>query len=439
VVSRTRTAPRLESSPELQALEGIRVANVADRETPVDLDIEDGVIGAIRPASEIETRRRVLNVEGAAVVPGFVDAHVHLDKAYLLGRLEAAGLPYRTVREAMDATSALRRTFTRDDMVERAERCLDQLCANGVCAARVHVEVEPALGLLGVEVHLELRQAWAPLIDLQLVAFPQNGLAAAPGTLDLLDEAMRLGCDVVGGCPYADEDQGSHISRVFEVAERWGAPVDFHIDFSDDPAEHMVDAVVQQTVARGFGGKVTVGHLTSLGAMSHGEADLRADLLAGADIHVVSLPATDVFLGGRSGPVDRPGALTPIGRLAARGVNVSLGTNNTQNAFTPLGRPSPLSVAWLAGLAGHLGERADRRWLMDAVTTNPARILGRSDWGLHTGAPAELAILDTRDADTAVASASSVLGAVHAGRLRPTTRPQLVYTDGSGDIPSPFT
>lgn len=423
------------------AVAGLRRAAVQSCTGLVEIDFDGLAIGSIRsssgalpvaPASPGPTagssagpgQAAVVDVQGAVVVPAFVEPHVHLDKAYLLDRLEATGMPYRSVQEAMLATSALRPSFHRADLAARAERCLAELCDHGVCAARVHVELEPVLGLLGVEVHLELRERWAPFVDLQLVAFPQNGFDDQTMTLELLDEAMRMGCDVVGGCPYADGDQASHVTRVFELAQRWDAPADFHVDFSDDPAQHAVDIVIRETLERGMGGSVTVGHLTSLAAMPRSEAARRADGLAAAGIHVVALPATDLYLGGRDGPLERPGSLTTVALLAERGVTVSLGTNNTQNAFTPLGRPSPLAAAWLAGLACHLGDGAAQRRLLDSVTANPARLLGYDHWGLHPGGPAELAVLDTRDAGAPLASASSVLGTVHAGRYRPSARPR---------------
>jgi cytosine deaminase len=220
---------------------------------------------------------------------------------------------------------------------------------------------------------------------------------------------------------------------VFALAHRWGTAVDFHIDFTDDPAQHAVDRVIQHTLAEGLAGQVAVGHLTSLAAMTPDEVASRADGLAAAGIHVIALPATDLFLGGRAGAIERPGSLTPIALLAERGVNVCLGTNNIQNAFTPMGRPSPLTMAWLGGVACHLGEPASHQWLLDTVTSNAAAAIGYPRWDLTPGAPADMALLDTDDATAVVSSVPQVVGTVHAGRFRtaegPRHRPSLLGGD----------
>jgi cytosine/creatinine deaminase len=387
------------------------------------IDVDGGRVSAIG-ASEEPDRYPALVVDGAAVVPAFVDPHVHLDKAFLAGRLEASELPRGTLADALASTSLLRGGFTRQDIRSRAVRALVELVDNGVTAARVHVEVEPVLGLLGVEVHLELRDEWADVIELQLVAFPQGGILADVRMLELLDESMRVGCDVVGGCPYADDDQVAHIKRIFDIAERWGAPVDFHIDFSDDPLQHAVDVVVEQTAARGLAGRVTVGHLTSLAAVSVAEASSRVDALARGGVHVVVLPTTDIHLGGQSGELQRPGALAPVVLLTRRGVNVAIGSNNLRNAFGPLGRADPLGLAWLVGVASHLGTGAEQRLLLDMVTENAARVLGHRRWDLRAGSPADMTVLDTADPARAVVSGPRVLGALHRGRFRAFTSPR---------------
>lgn len=401
-----------------EPVDAVRNGRAAGSGAPVDLDVEGGrFVSGWRAHSE-----RVLDLDQAVALPGLVEPHVHLDKAFLSARLQAVGGGGWSLRDAIAATATLRASFTRADIVSRASLLLERLAAHGVCAARVHVEIEPTLGLLGVEAHLELRETWSRVMELQLVAFPQNGLGS--GTEELLEEAMRMGCDVVGGCPYVDADQAAHLDAVFALAERWRAPVDLHVDFTDDASSPGVDLVTERTRALGLAGRVAVGHVTALAAMDPDAAARRADDLADAGVHVVSLPQTDLFLGGRSGRQERPGALAPIRMLRDHGVNVCVGTNNIGNAFTPLGRPAPLTMAWLAAVAGHMSGPADTPALLDMVTKNPARMLGYSTWDLCPGSPADLVVLDTDSPDDLVASDPAVLGSMHAGLFRPLSGPR---------------
>lgn len=263
-------------SPETLRVAAVLNGRIAGRAQLTDIDIVGASIARVRSASSLGALEPSVDVDGAAIIPGIVDPHVHLDKAYLLERLASSA----TLASALQAAAALRTTFTRTDMLERASRALGELVSNGVTSARVHVEVEPVLGLLGVDVHLQLRHRWAELIDLQLVAFPQNGLSSAPGTLELLEEAMRMGCGVVGGCPYADEEPDRHVADVLSLANRWGRPADFHVDFSDNPGDRTVDTIIAGTRSYGMAGEVTVGHVTALAAMPGYEARRRADGLA---------------------------------------------------------------------------------------------------------------------------------------------------------------
>lgn len=404
-----------------QPIERVRSARVPGRGELVDLVLEAGQIQAVVPsapgagAAAVSADGPAFDAAGRAVLPAFVEPHVHLDKAYLLDRLEEAGLPMGSLQEAIASTARLKPTFTREDIRARAERALLALLRHGCTAARVHVEIEPTVGLAGVEAHLELAAAYADAVDLQLVAFPQDGIHRLPGTAELLEEALRLGCAVVGACPYTDLDPRAHIDHVFRLAERWGRPLDFHLDFSDDPREAWIDLVVERTRALGLQGRVAVGHLTSLAAMPPADAAPRIAAVAAAGIHVIALPATDLYLGGRGAAQSPPRGLTRVQELLAAGVNVALGNNNLQNAFTPFGSGNPLQIAWLAGLACHMGTRAEQARLLEMVTVNPARILGLEPWGLQPGARADLVVLPVDDPARAVREALPVAAVLRAG------------------------
>lgn len=373
------------------------------------------MIAAVRDAARVAADGpQVLDVGGRVVLPGLVDAHVHLDKAHILDRLpgDIDGLP-----AAIRATSAIKDTFTADDVIARSERVLGALVRRGVTTVRAHAEVEPGAGLVSVETHLALRERWADVVDLEIVAFAQEGILRDRRTGELMDEAMRLGCDVVGICPYADVDGHAAIEDGFARAARWSVPLDIHLDFSDDPRVHLADDVVHLAAGLGFQGRVALGHMTSLGAMAPADAQRRIDALAAAEIGVLALPATDLYLSGRG--VDRawPRGLTRVLELIDAGVPVALATNNHGNGFTPTTTPDPLRMAWLTMLMTHAPAG---RWpdLVDAVTGMARRALGRAPGGIAAGDAADLVVLDAEVPSDAVLAAPATIGVVRHGNWK---------------------
>jgi cytosine deaminase len=390
-------------------IDGVRNARMAGVDGLVDIVIHRSRIQAIVPAGACVDPAATLDVEGRAVLPGLVDAHVHLDKAYQLDVLAATGAPLGTVAQAIAATAEVHRRLSATDLAAAAERLLGRMVRHGTTAARVHVEVSAAGGLDHVRWQVGLADAWADRISLQLVAFPQHGLFNEPGLPELLEAALRAGCHVVGACPYADDDAGRHVAHVIELAARTDRMLDLHIDFSSDPAIHDVDAVVDGVRARRWGpARVNLGHLTSLAAMDQEDAATRVRALAAAGIGVVSLPATDMFLGG---------AITPLGMLVDAGVTVAVGTNNVANAFTPYGDGSLLHVAWLAGLIGRFPPGRGHGALVDMVTTSPACLLGLEGYGLYPGSYADLVVVDAERPADAVSAPAEVVATCHRGRL----------------------
>jgi cytosine/creatinine deaminase len=262
--------------------------------------------------------------------------------------------------------------------------------------------------LLGVETALQLQQEYAALADLQVVAFPQEGILKAPGTCELLEEAIGLGATVVGGCPYNErtwDDTQVHVDMVFELAQQHGLDIDFHADFADDASDPRFLAaayIARKTIETGYHGRVTLGHVTSLGALGLDEAAEVMDLMAEAGLHIVTLPATDLYLGGRKEvTLNRRRTLTPVQALRQAGVNVAFGSNNIRNAFTPFGSADPLQMGLLLAHAAQLGSPDDQAYVLDMCTRNAARAMGlENDYGIAVGRQADLLIVDaTRVSD----------------------------------------
>src|SRR5581483_4901147 len=214
----------------------LRHARVPDREELVDIVIEEGRITSVGVATEtaVAGARETIDLDGRVVTAGLVEAHVHLDKALLDDRVTATA---GTLEEAIRVTGEAKRSFTVDDIRERARRALDLAVRAGTTAMRTHVEVDPIVGLAGMEAVLPLRDEYRPALDLQICAFPQEGIVGAPGTEGLLRRALTMGADLIGGCPYTDADGAEHVRIVFGLAVAFGVDVDFHVDFADE-ADH---------------------------------------------------------------------------------------------------------------------------------------------------------------------------------------------------------
>jgi cytosine deaminase len=380
---------------------------------PVDVGLRAGRIASLGDLDGAPAIQ-VLPVAGRVVVPAFADAHVHLDKALLLARAPSIE---GTLEEAIRLTAAAKQGFTVDDIRARARAVLDRAVAHGTTAMRSHVEVDPIVGLKGVEALLPLRTEYADRIDLQLCAFAQEGILRAPGTEALLREALRAGMDLVGGCPYVDSDGPEHIERVFALAREFGTDVDFHVDFADDPSHLHVRHVIEATERTGWLGRVAVGHLTELAACDPAEQEALAARLREAGIAVITLPATDLYLMGRRDARNVRRGLTPVKRLVGAGVTVAAATNNVQNAFTPIGTADPLLLTLLLVVAAHMGTEREMGLALDMVTRAPARILGRDDHTIAPGARADLVVLEARTLAETVGALPARRWVIRRGRV----------------------
>src|SRR6266545_2275637 len=238
-----------------------------------------------------------LLLQGCRLSDGrLVDAHIHLDKALLSERAPSVE---GTVAEALRVTAETKRRFTVEDIRARARRVLDQAARAGTTAMRSHVEIDPIVGLKGLEALAEVKREYARAIDLQLCAFAQEGILRSPGTEALLEQALANGADLIGGCPYNDTDAHAQIDIVFRLAREFDVDVDFHIDFFDEP-EHMdVLYVAEHAVRFGWQGRVAVGHATELAGLSQEAFHRAAATLRDAGVGVIILPATDLYLMGR--------------------------------------------------------------------------------------------------------------------------------------------
>ncbi len=379
----------------------------------VDIGCRDGriaALGALGAAPAAVTRE----LGGRLVTPGLVDAHVHLDKALLSPRTPARE---GTLAEAIRVTAEVKRHFTVEDIRARARQVLDLAVRSGTTAMRSHVEVDPIVGLKGLEAVLPLKAEYAPALELQLCAFAQEGILQAPGTEALLAQALRAGAELVGGCPYNDTDARAHVDTVFRLAREFDVDADFHADFFDEPEHLHVRYICAETVRHGWQGRVAVGHLTELAALPPPEADAVIQDLKAAGVGVILLPATDLYLMGRGDTHNVRRGLAPAKRLLAAGVSVAAATNNIRNAFTPVGNADLAVMGFLLTVAAHLGTPEEQAQALAMVTTEPARILRLADHGIGEGRRADLVVWEAMALDEAMGGLAPRRLVVKGGRI----------------------
>jgi cytosine/creatinine deaminase len=402
----------------------IRDARVWDDRPPVDIGIVGPRIAAIEPSLETDAGHTI-DAGGRAVLPGFVEPHLHLDKALVYRRLPAQE---GTLQEALRLSAQLKAEQDREDVLERSRTVLDMAVRHGTTAIRAHPDVDPIQRLLGVETALTLREEYRELLDLEVVAFPQEGIIKAEGTVDLMEEALRMGATVVGGCPYNErdwEDTKRHVDTVFAIAERHDLPVDMHADFSDEAGDQRFAAagyIAERTIAKGWEGRVSLGHVTSLGSLSHETARPVIDKLRDARVTVVTLPATDLYLGGRGDERNQRRGVTPVHLLRDSGVNVTFSSNNVRNAFTPFGKADMLQIGNLLAHAAQYGTPHSQAEVLRMATYDAARSIGLRDYGLAEGRQADLVVLDSPRVGDVLADIPPRLWVVKRGRVTVETR-----------------
>lgn len=374
----------------------------------VDIALDGGKIVALG-AGLPHTARETWDLGGSVVLPGLVDAHVHLDKTFT-----AAPNRSGTLQEAITVWRQEKPRLTLESYLERALRAVRAALLNGTTAMRTHVDVDVEGTFTALEALLELRDRVKEVIDLQVVALGNPGVDAAETAA--LRTALELGADVVGGAPALTDDPAGCIDAVFDLAESFGKPVDLHIDETENPDMLALETLAEKTLLRGFGGRVTAGHCCSLDFAPDDHAARVMDKVAAAQLHIVTLPSCNLVLMGR-GRHPTPRGVTRVKELLERGVNVAAASDNVHDPFNPLGHYDPLFIANLSAHAAHLTGEAQLEACLKMVTSHAADMLGLPNYGLHEGADADLVVLDTSRYTDAVSGLPARLATFKRGRL----------------------
>lgn len=398
----------------------VRGARLGDE--VVDVGIADGRVARVAPRIDGGAEREI-DAGGRLVTPPFIESHVHLDAALTAGdpRWNESG----TLFEGIQIWSERKKNITREDVMERATRLLKWQAAQGVLHVRTHVDVtDPEL--TGLNAMLEVREAVSGWADVQIVAFPQEGLLSYPGGVELMEEAMGLGADAVGGIPHYEHTREMGVESVkesFRLAEKHDRPVDIHCDETDDPHSRFLEVVAAEAIRTGTGVRVTASHTTAFGSYDNAYAFKLIGFLEKSGINFVANPLINITLQGRYDAYPKRRGITRVKELWQNGLNVSLGYDDIMDPWYPLGTGGMLQPAHMAVHACHMTSREEVTACFDMVTGNAARTLGLEDYGIAEGNPADLVLVDAGDKWDAIRRLAATTLVVKAGEVIGETRP----------------
>jgi cytosine deaminase len=371
----------------------IRNASLPDGSRQIDIAVADGRIAAVGPALPVAGAREI-DAGGDLVTPPFVDAHFHMDAtlSYGLPRVNQSG----TLLEGIALWGELKPELTQQALVERALTYCDWAVARGLLAIRSHVDICDDR-LLAVEALLEVKKRVAPYLDLQLVAFPQDGILRSPSAFDNLKRAIAMGVDVVGGIPHFERtmaDGAESVRLLCEFAAAHGLMVDMHCDESDDPMSRHIETLAYHSNRLGLHGRVTGSHLTSMHSMDNYYVSKLLPLIREAGVAAIANPLINITLQGRHDTYPKRRGMTRVPEMLAAGIDVAFGHDCVMDPWYSLGSGDMLEVAHMGlHVAQMTGQEAMHACFL-AVTETPARILGLTDYGLAPGRHADLVILD---------------------------------------------
>ena len=400
----------------------IRNANLPDGRIGIDIGIKDGKIVALEVALTAKAEKEI-DASGYLVSPPFVDAHFHMDATLSLGqpRLNQSG----TLLEGIALWGELTPHLTVEAIKERALRYCDLAVARGLLAIRSHVDIcDPRL--LAVDALLEVRKEVSPYLDLQLVAFPQDGYLRDTGAAKLMETALDRGVDVVGGIPHFERtmDEGKKSVEVLcRIAAKRGLRVDMHCDESDDPNSRHIETLTAETVRHGLQGRVTGSHLTSMHSMDNYYVSKLLPLMAEAEMNVVSNPLINITLQGRHDFYPKRRGMTRVPELMDAGVKVAFGHDCVMDPWYSLGSADMLEVASMGLHVAQLTGVEQMQSCFRAVTEIPAAILGLEGYGLEKGCNADLVILQAVDPVEALRLKANRLFVIRRGRIISSSAP----------------
>ncbi|HSO60018.1 MAG TPA: amidohydrolase family protein [Desulfobacterales bacterium] len=400
----------------------IRNANLPDGRQGCDIAVQDGRVKELSPAIGA-TARREIDAAGCLVTPPFVDSHFHMDSALSYGRprVNRSG----TLLEGIQLWGELKPQLTVESIKARARKLCQWSIARGTLAIRSHVDVgDPQM--LAVHALLEIREEFKPFLDLQLVAFPQDGYFRLPANRENMIRALDLGVEVVGGIPHFERtmaDGAASVAALCELAAERGLMVDMHCDESDDPLSRHIETLAYHAQRLSLQGRVTGSHLTSMHSMDNYYVSKLLPLMAEARVHAVANPLINITLQGRHDTYPKRRGMTRVKELMQAGVNVAFGHDCVMDPWYPLGSHDMLEVAHMGLHVAQMTGTEEMRRLFEAVTFNGAKVMGLEGYGLAPGCFADLVVLQAGDPVEALRLKPARLFVVRRGDLIAETAP----------------
>ena len=419
-------------------------ATLPDGRSGIDIAVSGERIVDVRAgiAAQGAGATRTIDAAGQLVTPPFVDAHFHMDAtlSYGMPRVNESG----TLLEGIALWGELKPALVQEAIVDRAMTYCDWAVANGLLAIRSHVDTcDPRL--LAVEALLEVKRRVAPYLDLQLVAFPQDGVLrydprsddprCRDSALGLLRKALDLGVDVVGGIPHFEQTMQSGAESVrllCEEAERRGLRVDMHCDETDDPLSRHIETLAFETRRLGLQGRVNGSHLTSMHSMDNYYVSKLIPLIAQAGVSAVANPLINITIQGRHDTYPKRRGMTRVPELLAAGVTVAFGHDCVMDPWYGLGSGDMLEVAHMGLHVAQMTSRVAMKQCFDAVTAAPALIMGLDGYGLEPGCYADLVLLQAGDPVEAIRLRAARLAVVRRGRIVARSEPRVSHLDIAG-------
>ncbi|ENA36758.1 hypothetical protein HMPREF1487_04936 [Pseudomonas sp. HPB0071] len=373
------------------------------------------------------TSAEILDARGNLVIPPFVEPHIHLDAALTAGepRWNMSG----TLFEGIECWGERKATITHEDTKARAKQTINALAVHGIQHVRTHVDVTDA-SLAALKAMLEIREETSHLVDMQIVAFPQEGIESYPQGRELMEEAIRLGADVVGGIPhfeYTREQGVSSVKFLMDLAERTGCLVDVHCDETDDPHSRFLEVLAEEARSRGMGSRVTASHTTAMGSYDNAYCSKLFRLLSRSGISFISCPTESIHLQGRFDTFPKRRGVTRVNELLEAGMNVCFGQDSIVDPWYPLGNGNILRVLEAGLHICHMLGYERLQHALDLVTVNSANAMQLGDrYGLKAGRPANLLILSADSDYEMIRSQGLPLFSVREGRVLMSRRPAEV-------------
>ncbi|MDR6902685.1 amidohydrolase family protein [Rhizobium miluonense] len=409
----------------------IRNANLPDGRKGIDIAVKDGKIAAIE-ASIVAEAKEEIDATNRLVSPPFVDPHFHMDATLSLGlpRMNISG----TLLEGIALWGELRPIVTKEELVDRALRYCDLAVTQGLLFIRSHVDTSDPK-LVTAEALLEVKERVKPYIDLQLVAFPQDGYYRAKDGVASLERALDMGVDIVGGIPHFERtmDEGrASVEALCRIAADRGLPVDMHCDETDDPMSRHIETLAAETIRFGLQGRVAGSHLTSMHSMDNYYVSKLIPLMAEAKINVIPNPLINIMLQGRHDTYPKRRGMTRVREVMDAGLNVSFGHDCVMDPWYSMGSGDMLEVGHMAIHVAQMAGIEDKKKIFDALTVNSARTLGLEGYGLEKGCNADFVVLQAVDTLEALRLKPNRLAVIKRGKVIARSAPRIgeLFLDG---------